>query len=270
MAELPLLADDNDLVPVLAAASDEDLGPLVQYILGSDEKGRWASKLDGTHAYKKHAPQHGAYALEIAAEIQTFGGNSVANIARGGRGVSYREIVDDVAGKFGVKLDGATPVASVESAIQVAVLERAYAGMSDADKRELFETAGERVPKTLPKTIPVAILQALVAGSGFAVYKTAAIVANAVAKLLIGRGLTFVGNQTLMKAIGAFAGPIGWTVTAAWTAVDLAGPASRVTIPCVLHVAYLRQKQLVTLCPNGHQSPIGNQFCGDCGESLST
>lgn len=269
MPELPLILSDEDLLPVLSAASSEDLAPLVHYILGADAKGRWASRLEKTKTYREHSPNHTNYALEIAAEIQTFGGNSVANIARGGRGVCYREIVDDVAGTFGVKLDGSTPVETVESAIQRAVLKRAYTGMSDNEKRDLFQTAGLSAPAALPKAIPVAVLQALVAGSGFAVYKTAAIVANAVARLVIGRGLTFVGNQTLMKGISAFAGPIGWTVTAAWTAVDLAGPASRVTIPSVLHIAYLRQKQLLTECPKGHQVSRDSQFCSQCGEQVS-
>ncbi|MNH46242.1 hypothetical protein D3C79_1089360 [compost metagenome] len=39
-------------------------------------------------------------------------------------------------------------------------------------------------------------------------------------------------------------GPIGWVVTGAWTMVDIASPAYRVTIPAVIQVAALRQKAL--------------------------
>ena len=36
-------------------------------------------------------------------------------------------------------------------------------------------------------------------------------------------------------------GPIGWSITAAWTLFDIAGTAYRVTIPAVIEVAYLRK-----------------------------
>lgn len=36
-------------------------------------------------------------------------------------------------------------------------------------------------------------------------------------------------------------GPIGWAITAIWTAIDIAGAAYRVTIPAVIQVAYLRK-----------------------------
>lgn len=44
---------------------------------------------------------------------------------------------------------------------------------------------------------------------------------------------------------GLAVGPIGWAITGLWTAISLAGPAYRITIPCVCHVAYLRQKSRI-------------------------
>jgi len=91
--------------------------------------------------------------------------------------------------------------------------------------------------------------QALTAGAltalrlgGFGTYKMAVVVANAVAKSLLGRGLTFAGNATLTRTLGVALGPIGWIITALWTAIDIASPAYRVTIPCVIQVAYMRLK----------------------------
>ena len=55
------------------------------------------------------------------------------------------------------------------------------------------------------------------------------------AKQILGRGLAFAANSVLTKAIGIFADPIGNL----WTIIDIAGP----TIPCVIHVVMLRQKQ---------------------------
>ena len=48
----------------------------------------------------------------------------------------------------------------------------------------------------------------------------------------------------MMRRISAFAGPVGWAITAAWTAYDVAGPAYRVTIPAVIQVAFLRQQYI--------------------------
>ena len=88
----------------------------------------------------------------------------------------------------------------------------------------------------------IAALQAGVRFSGFAAYQAAVIVANQVAKMLIGRGLSVAANAGLNRAIAAFTGPIGWVLMGLWTLIDIAGPAYRVTIPCVIQVAFLRAK----------------------------
>lgn len=78
--------------------------------------------------------------------------------------------------------------------------------------------------------------------SGFMAYQLAAIVANAVAKAVLGHGLRFAVNSTIMKTISIFAGPIGWFISGLWTVIDLAGPAYRSTIPLVCIIASLRLK----------------------------
>ncbi|MFC2611353.1 MAG: hypothetical protein ACFNYA_07650, partial [Capnocytophaga granulosa] len=83
---------------------------------------------------------------------------------------------------------------------------------------------------------------ALLRVGGFGTYKMAVIVANAVARSLLGRGLSFAGNATLTRTLGVALGPIGWIVTGLWTLLDIASPAYRVTIPCVIQVAYMRLK----------------------------
>jgi len=52
------------------------------------------------------------------------------------------------------------------------------------------------------------------------------------------------GNVILTRTMAILTGPIGWVITGLWTAVDIAGPAYRVTIPAVIQVAALRQKHL--------------------------
>ena len=97
------------------------------------------------------------------------------------------------------------------------------------------------------KEAVVAALQTGVKLGGFAVYQGALIVANGFANAVLGKGLTFVANQTLTKVIGAFAGPIGWAITAIWAAIDIAGPAYRVIIPACIQIAYMRTKLNSTL-----------------------
>jgi uncharacterized protein YaaW (UPF0174 family) len=70
------------------------------------------------------------------------------------------------------------------------------------------------------------------------------IVVNAILKALIGRGLSFAGNAALTRTMAVLTGPIGWAITGIWTAIDIASPAYRVTIPAVIQVAALRQKYL--------------------------
>ena len=92
------------------------------------------------------------------------------------------------------------------------------------------------------KEAVIAALQAAMRMGGFASYKIAVIVANAVAKVLLKRGLSVGANAALSRWIGVFVGPIGWVLTGIWTLVDIAGPAFRVTIPAVIQVAYMRIK----------------------------
>lgn len=75
---------------------------------------------------------------------------------------------------------------------------------------------------------------------GFQSYKISLIIANAVFKVLFGKGLSFAANRTLVKSLSIFTGPIGWAITGIWTAFDIAGTAYRVTIPAVIQVAFLR------------------------------
>jgi uncharacterized protein YaaW (UPF0174 family) len=115
--------------------------------------------------------------------------------------------------------------------------------MSPEQLEEIVRDLGIKTTNFTPQAATAA-LQAAIAFSGFAAYKIAVIVANAVAKAILGRGLTVAANAALTRAIGVFAGPIGWVVTGLWTAVDIAGPAYRVTIPAVTQVAFLRAKRL--------------------------
>ena len=75
-------------------------------------------------------------------------------------------------------------------------------------------------------------------------YQIAMVVANGVAKALLGRGLTIAANAGLTRAIGIMAGPIGWAISALITIPAISGPAYRVTLPAVIQIAAMRQQML--------------------------
>jgi len=97
---LPLIDDDYDLVPLLRQASNEELAPLVDFII---KKGGVAADLPQTQRYIQYSPNHQMYADDIAAEIQIFGANSIATFARGGKGRKYRDILVKAAKRCGIK-----------------------------------------------------------------------------------------------------------------------------------------------------------------------
>lgn len=233
---------DGELHPLLRVCTDDELEPLVGYILGATTE-----LLSIEASYKAHAPMHSRYADLIGDEIRLFGGNSFANLFRGG-GPEYGEIVSDVCSQIKVEIASGEPIAELERKLITKIFQDAWERMGAADREAFFEElrkAGYN-GRDFSMAAPIATIMAQIGVrmSGFFMYRMAIIVANAVAKQILGRGLTFAANAALTRTIGVFAGPIGWAVTAVWTAVDLAGPAYRVTIPCVLHIGYLRQKKM--------------------------
>jgi len=85
------------------------------------------------------------------------------------------------------------------------------------------------------------VLIQIICAGGFKSYQVALIIANAVAKAILGRGLTFAGNIYLTRLLAVLAGPVGWILTGVWTAFDFASQAYRVTIPACIYIAALRK-----------------------------
>lgn len=227
---------DNDLNPVLERASDADLLPLVEYMLKKLSNG-----IDTDERYKSDPKKPTSYADLIADEIRLFGGNTFANLARGGVGVPYREVVCDVADKMKVSYNKASSVERIELLIVQKIFEDSIEKMTEEDRQKLIKDLGIRgIPVGSSATM---IMQAIIKMGGFKSYQIAVIVANSIAKFILGRGLSFAANASLTKIMSIFAGPLGWVISSLWTLIDIAGPSYKTTIPCVIHVAMLRQKQ---------------------------
>lgn len=230
---------DPDL-EFLDSLSSEELNDLV-YLLTHDKDGerRLTESLTQEDNYKKHYPDHKQYWKEIAAEIQCFGGNTFANMFRGG-GVSYKEVLCDVCDKMKVNYNKDSSTKKIEQNLLMKILEDALEKMSPEEIEKLGKELGlENTAKLTPQSL-TAIFLAVFRAGGFKSYQLTLIIVNAVLKVLIGRGLPLVGNVILVRIANILTGPIGWVITGLWTAIDIAGPAYRVTIPAVIQIAYLR------------------------------
>ena len=116
--------------------------------------------------------------------------------------------------------------------------------MTDAERLELAMSVGLKHLDGVSAQALTGVFLAVFRAGGFKSYQLTVIIVNAILKALIGRGLTFAGGTVLTRTAAILTGPLGWAATGLWTAVDIASPAYRVTIPAVIQVAFLRQKHL--------------------------
>jgi uncharacterized protein YaaW (UPF0174 family) len=235
--------EDPDL-EFLEQIKSEDLNALVHCLVyGKDNGERFMQMLTYNDLYKKYNPDHHQYWREIAAEIQTFGGNTWMNVFRRGKGVLYREVLTDVCKKIKVPFDKKSGTSEIEDKLFLKILTDAVKKMTPEELKNLGESLGKGDFESFTPEILVGVLQTLFLAGGFASYQLSLIIANAVVKSFLGAGISFAGNITLTRVLSAFAGPIGLVITGIWTALDIAGPAYRVTIPAVVLVAMLRRKK---------------------------
>lgn len=239
MAKVPY----DQQLDFLKNCTQEELAPLVGALLGTndngeiDKTGRISSELNSTDAFKKHFPDHTKYVDEIIEEIQTYGGNTFANLFRG-CGVPYHEILCDVATKMKVNFNKLQPTEMIEQALLAKVLTDAWEHMSEEEKKSMMQDLGKGDMNL--GGIGAAFFIALFRAGGFASYKWAMIIVNAVARAILGRGLAFGAGAAICHWLAVFSGPVGWAITGIWTLLDLAAPAFRVTVPACIYVAALR------------------------------
>jgi uncharacterized protein YaaW (UPF0174 family) len=281
----------HDLMSLLSVSDVDDLNILVDYIT---DKGAGRLMLDGDTCKRLIACRDkGSYSdfdrMAVANEICGFGGNTIANTYRNVRSkifdgfldkilpeadyvVDYDEVVRDVASHMKVNFNKSDDVLVIEDGLLKKILRDSFEKMTPEERQAVLDELGVTDLSLLGPTATAAML---VAGkmAGFATFKIALIVANAVARSILGKGLSFATNRLITKSIGAVLGPIGWVVTGLWTIADLASPAYRVTVPCVVQIAYMRQKALMNAttveCKSCNvPNPLSSKFCASCGAGL--
>ena len=236
---------DDDL-KFLAKCHNDDLKVLTDYLTtDKDGKERITEGLTSTEAYKICYPDKlNDIWDDVAHELQLFGGNTLINIFRG-HGVPYREILIDVCKKMKVNFNKDAKIEFIEDSLLRKCLEDSIENMSAEDLQQLVQTMNIKTANYSKEAMIVA-LQVAIRTGGFTPYKIAVVVANAVCRALLGRGLAIATNAALTRYMAIFAGPIGLLLTVILTAIDIAGPAYRVTIPCCIQIAYMRRRSMMT------------------------
>lgn len=232
--------EDEDL-KFLSKLSDEELYPLVD-ILIKDEKGayRTTEELTNSSSYKKYAPQHHKYWKEIAAEIQLFGGNTIASLFRGGKGVLYREVLIDVANKLDVNFSKNASTERIEQNLLLKLFEDLTEKISQEQLKELSKEFNLNLSTTITPAIFSSSLMGILAQGGFRTYQLSSYISEILMKSMFGRSMVIGASSATARILSIFTGPIGWSIMGGWTLFDIASPAFRVTVPAVVCVASLR------------------------------
>jgi len=194
--------EDSDLMYVFKNVTKDDLDPLVSFILEQSTEG-----LSKTANYKKYHPNHTLYIEDIAKEIKLFGGNTVVNLFRGD-GVNYRELLTDAADQLKIKFSNIDSIENIEQKILSKIRDKVLEHEDYEDKHQFFKAIEkECISITTGSSCP----------GGFPI-------ANATN--------TFLGS-----------GPLSYLIAGTlFATINITGPAYEVTIPCICHLAFLRQQ----------------------------
>ncbi|WP_398499729.1 hypothetical protein [Variovorax sp.] len=249
MSTTPVLPADEALLELLRRADHSDLAALVVFVT-DDGAGRLTLAAVVREVLLKAKDEQAFLDGELrllVRELQLFGGNSLRNVARGG-GVAYKQIVEDVlshvSGEVAPKDESA---AQVELRVLAAIVSRLWSEADLSGKQRIVESLGFEMASDLEQ-----LLEAVRQGGAAAV--GAASLADGFEKLSLRRVVDSVSRQVtssvrkpsmgLLAAVASRALPLtAAAATTGWGAQQLAGEAYRITLPCVVRIASIRQKE---------------------------
>lgn len=241
---------NENLISVLEQADNEDLKTLCDIItLGKNGTPRISDSLTKTEAYKRNYPHRMPSLIPgMVKELGLYGGNSVVNFFKG-EGADYSTILRKVAKRLKVSFRDSQSDEVIEGYMLQKLFDDMSDRLSDEELRTMAQEFGVK-PLRYSRQAIVAALQIAIRRGGIYGLTWSMSVANVVARQAIGRGVTtFASGTVLSRSISVLAGPVGWALTAAWTAYDIAGPAYRVIVPAVIQIAYIRQKSQLLALP---------------------
>lgn len=224
--------EDKDLV-FLNQCSNEQLQLLADFMLyDTDGKARWSEELSSTKGFRENYPDKMKLLVpNIIDELQRFGGNTFFNWLRG-HGAPYREILEHVCTQSKVSYNKNAPIELIEHYLLQKFLLMSIDRMNESDVKHLSEN--------LTKDAFKQQIGLLKAGSPLFIKLTTMLIVNLATKFGLKQAVALITKFAGGRVFAILAGPIGWAVSGVWTAFDIAGPANRVLVPCVVTVAYLR------------------------------
>lgn len=224
---------DKDL-QFLVEMPNEELGIFIKILTqDNDGEGRWNEGLTSLQAYKNDPSNPQAYIREAIYEFQKYGGDTIANMVRGGKGVSYSEILDDVCKSLKIHTDKNADLLSKECSLLEKYFRDELEKLSNEDVEKLAREFGINSSQTKDEIINKILELVFVHGSKI-FFKNTGFGAGIGAGVIVGQ----LASRFFGSAVG---GPIGWSISLAAVISTLSGPATRVTIPATLYIAYLRQ-----------------------------
>ncbi|WP_279205053.1 hypothetical protein [Obesumbacterium proteus] len=226
MSEIDIQCDEA-LVTLLLNADKGDIDLLIDYVTNTGKFGFSMSdsvKAVLLDAKLQDVPDDETLRL-LVRELQHFGGNTFVNLFRR-NGVSYSEIIDDVASHLKIKVPAAASVEEKEALIIDCVFSSSWQKMSDDERSQILRDMNISVSVSLD--IPV--------------WQKAALVANGLAQTTAGKVLPLIAGLGIGRVLGILTGPVGLAITGLYTAYDISTPAFRVTLPCVVQIAWIRLK----------------------------
>lgn len=226
MSEIDIQGDEA-LVQLLLNADNGDIDLLIDYVTNTGKLGFSMSDNVKTvlqDAKRQDIPDEETLRL-LVRELQHFGGNTFVNLFRR-NGVNYSEIVDDVASHLKMKVPATASVEEKEALIIDSVFTSSWQKMSDDERSQILHDM--EISASVSMDIPL--------------WQRAALVANGLAQTTAGKVLPLIAGLGIGRVLGVLTGPVGLAITGLYTAYDISNPAFRVTLPCVVQIAWIRLK----------------------------
>lgn len=232
MSEIDIQSDEA-LVTLLLNADKGDVDLLIYYITNTGKFGfSMSESVKSVLQNAKHQDVPDDETLRLLVrELQHFGGNTFVNLFRR-NGVSYNEIVDDVASHLKIKALSSSSVEAKEAMIIDCVFTSSWKKMSDDERSQILRDMGISTSVNLDK----------LSRMDMPVWQRAALVANGLAQTTAGKVLPLIAGLGIGRVLGVLTGPVGLAITGLYTAYDISNPAFRVTLPCVVQIAWIRLK----------------------------
>ncbi len=131
---------DDDL-EFLKDVKSKDLNNLVNILTTSKTE-----ELTKKDIYKEFTPNHNIYWEEIAKELQYFGGNTIANIARG-KGAKYSEILKGICKAFEINTEIEETISDYDSGLLSKLATKVINKTININKRSLYFLEEELLSK---------------------------------------------------------------------------------------------------------------------------